>query len=235
MPDRRTTWLYILASLSAFCPAPLASQELSVREIVTRCARAMAPSGNINDLRTLRFETLTPGRDRGLKWEIIRPNLVRKEREGALVLLFDGRRAGYLEGPRLPDGTLQGPHLVPQAAWHDFEMDIAIYIPAFFDFPAEYAGRTTVDGSPAHLLRVTLPMGGVVVYAIHAESFLPIRVELPEWNFQQNMGDFRQVGGFLFPHRYWAASNPSEVTVLRNVALNADLERGRFVFPADIR
>lgn len=231
----KTTRFCALAAITVLGASPLASQDVSVQDVVARCARAMAPAGNTKDLRTLRFETLTPGRDRGLKWEIIRPNLVRKEREGALVLLFDGRRAGYLEGPRLPDGTLQGPHLVPQAAWHDFEMDIAIYIPAFFDFPAEYAGRTTVDGSPAHLLRVTLPMGGVVVYAIHAESFLPIRVELPEWGFQQNMGDFRAVGGFLLAHRYWAAANPAELTVLQDVAVNADLARGRFIFPAGIR
>jgi hypothetical protein len=235
MRDRGTTWLLVMASLRVFGPSPLRSQELTPREIVSRSARAMAPSGNINDLRTLRFEALTPGQERPMTWEIIRPNLVRKEREGAFILLSDGSRAGWLAGPRLADGTLQGPHLVPPGDWHHFEMDVAIYVPAFLDYPAEYAGATTVEGSPAHLLRVTLPMGGVVVYAVHAESFLPIRVELPAWDYQRLTGDFRQVGGFLLPHRLWPPSDPSRAEVLRNVAVNADLDRGRFVFPAGIR
>ena len=235
MRDRGTTWLLVMASLSAFCPSPLRSQELSAREIVSRSSRAIAGSGDIASLRTLRLEEVLEGRDRAEKWEIIRPNLVRRQQEGAFILLSDGRRAGYLEGPRLADGTLQGPHLVPPETYYHFEMDISIYVPAFFDYPAEYAGLTTVDGNPAHLLRVNLPRGGVVVYAIHAESFLPVRVELPEWNLRRQMGDFRQVGGFLLPHRTWDPRDPSQVIVLRNLTVNPDLDRSRFVFPAGIR
>lgn len=235
MLDCKTTRFCVLAALTALGPSPLRSQEVSVREIVSRCARAMAGSGDIASLRTLRLEEVLEGRDRGEKWEIIRPNLVRRQVEGAFILLSDGSRAGYLEGPRLADGTLQGPHLVPQETYYHFEMDISIYVPAFFDYPAEYAGLTTVDGNPAHLLRVNLPRGGVAIYAIHAESFLPVRVELPEWNLRRQIGDFRQVGGFLLPHRYWDPRDPSQVIVLRNLTVNPDLDRGRFVFPADIR
>ena len=235
MRNGGTTRFLILAALAACGASPLASQELSVQETVARCARAMAGSGNIADIRTLRLEVVPLGRDRGERWEIIRPNLVRREIVGSFVLLSDGRRAGYLEGPRLPNGTLQGPHLVPPETWYHFEMDIAIHFPAFFDYPAEYAGLTTVDGSPAHLLRVNLPRGGVAVYAIDAESFLPVRVELAEWGFRRRMGDFRQVGGFIYPHRWWDPSDSSQVSVLQGVAVNPDLDRGRFVFPADIR
>jgi hypothetical protein len=191
----------------------------------------MGGSGHLETLKTLKFEYRSPGRDEFLKWEIIRPNLVRKEREGELVLLFDGQRAGFLEGPVQEDGTLEGPHLVPEEDWHHFEMDIALYIPAFFDHPAVHAGRTTVDGDPAHLLRVALPMGGIAVYAIDAESFLPIRVDLPDWDLQQRLGDFREVGGILYPHRFWSASDPSQVTVLENLEVNGELDRSRFVFP----
>jgi len=235
MCDRRTTWLCILATMTTLSPSELRSQELTAREVVTRCARAVAGSGDIANLRTLRLEEVLEGRDRGEKWEIIRPNLVRRQQEGAFILLSDGRRAGYLEGPRLADGTLQGPHLVPSDTYYHFEMDISIYVPAFFDYPAEYAGLTTVDGSPAHLLRVNLPRGGVAIYTVSAESFLPVRVELPEWNLRRQMADFRQVGGFLLPHRTWDPRDPSQVIVLRDLTVNPDLDRSRFVFPADIR
>jgi hypothetical protein len=195
----------------------------------------MGGSGHLETLRTLRFEYRSQGRDRPLKWEIIRPNLIRKEREGDIVLLFDGRRAGFLEGPVQEDGRPEGPHLVPEGDWHHFEMDIALYIPVFFDIPAEHVGRTTVDGDPAHLLRVTLPMGGVVVYAIDAESFLPVRVDLPGWDLQRRLGDFREVGGILYPHRFWDASDPTQVTVLEKLGVNVELDRTLFVFPAGIR
>jgi len=201
---------------------------------VIRCAKAMAGSESLENLKTLRFEARNSGQKQSLKWEIIRPNLLRKERERAFVLLFDGRRAGYLEGPNLENGTLQGPHLVPQDDWHHFELDIAIYIPAFFEFPSDYAGIATVSGSRAHLLRVTLPMGGVVTYAIHAKSFLPIRVDIPAWNYQRMMGDFKRVGGFFLPHKYWDPSDSSQVTVLKNLTVNADLGKDRFAFPSDI-
>lgn len=235
MTDNRIPRLRILAAIAALVPSILTAQEVSARDIVARCARAVAGSRDIADLRTLRLEAVPQGQAHGETWEIIRPNLVRREVTGAFVLLFDGRRAGYLQGPRLPDGTLQGPHLVPSDTYYHFEMDIAIHWPAFFEYPSEYAGLTTVDGSAAHLLRVRLPGGGAVVYAIHAESFLPIRVELPEWNYRRQMGDFRPEGGFVLPHRVWDPSTPSQVEILRDVTVNANLERSRFAFPADVR
>lgn len=221
--------------LSVLLPRPAASQTPSASEIVAGCARAIAPRGDIGDLRTLRFETRDSGGGRPTSWEIARPNLVRKTREGAFLLVFDGSRAGFLEGPPQDDGTLQGPHLVPEAEWADFELDIALYVPAFFDFPAEYAGITDVDGREAYLLRVVLPLGGTAIYAVDAGSYLPIRVELPTWDFAQRLGDFEEENGFLLPHRYWSPSDSSKATIIENLVVNAELDRDRFRLPATIR
>jgi hypothetical protein len=127
---------------------------VSVEEIIDRCAQAIGGSGHLETLKTLRFEYRSQGRDRPLKWEII---------------------------------------------------------------------------------RVTLPMGSVAAYAIDAESFLPVRVDLPGWDYRQRLGDFREVGGIFYPHRFWDASGPEKVMVLEQLAVNFELDHSRFVLPADIR
>jgi hypothetical protein len=221
--------------LCALAPQPAHSQAPSVSDLVARCARAMAPRGSIDGLRTLRFETVGAGGGVPTSWEIVRPNLVRKTREGAWVLVFDGSRAAYLEGPRREDGTLRGPHLVPEGEWADFELDIALHVPAFFDFPAEYAGTAEVDRRTAYLLRVTLPRGGVVVYGLDAEGYLPVQVELPSWGYVRRFGDFREHGGFILPHRYWSPSDSSQVTTRQNLVVNQKLAADRFRLPPGIR
>jgi len=232
-PTCGTTCLLVI--LRALLPQPAVSQTPSVSDIVARCAGAMAPGGDVDDLRSLQFETRGSGGGPPTSWEIVRPNLVRKTREGAFVLVFDGSRAGFLQGPRQEDGTLQGPHLVPEAEWFDFELDIALYVPAFFDFPAEYAGLTEVGGKTAHLLRVVLPLGGVVVYAVDAGSYLPIQVEQRAWGYARRLEDFREELGFVLPHRYWSPSDSTQVTTLDHLVVNPELAEDRFRLPPGIR
>ncbi len=225
----------LLAIPAALSPLPLSSQVPTVEEMRARCGRAMAPGADIGDLKALRFRESNAGSAAATTWEIVRPNLVRKEREGAWVLLFDGERAGYLQGPPREDGSLEGPHLVPPEDWHHFEMDIAIHIPAFLDHPAEYRGGVSVEGRPAHVLSVRLPMGGVATYALDAESFLPLQVELPGWGFVRRLEDYREVGGFLLPHRYRDPSDASRTAVLTSLLVNPETDPARFRFPAVIR
>ena len=72
--------------------------------------------------------------------------------------------------------------------------DIALYIPAYLEFPAELVRHTTVPGDPAYLVRVTLPMGGIAVYALDAGSFLPVRVDPPDWGWRPIPARSRSMG-----------------------------------------
>jgi hypothetical protein len=47
--------------------------------------------------------------------------------------------------------------------------------------------------------------------------------------------DYREVGGFLLPHRYWNVRRPERVGVVERLETNALLDGSRFVFPAGIR
>jgi hypothetical protein len=147
------------------------------------------------------------------------------------VLVFDGARAAFVEGPVLDDGSLDGPHLVSADHWHHFEMDIALYVPAFFDYPAEFRGMTVVEGRNAYILHVNLPMGGEVVYWVDAESYLPIGVSLPDWELERAFGEWEKVGGYLLPRAFWAPSSPNDVTHLEHLEVNADLDDSRFRLP----
>jgi len=69
-------------------------------------------------------------------------------------------------------------------------MDIALVIPAFFDHAPEYLGREMTEGRLAYVLRVVLPMGGEARYWIDAETFLPHKVSLPDWDYEQFLGDW---------------------------------------------
>jgi|TARA_Y100000310_G_C20588140_1_gene766536 hypothetical protein len=226
MPHLQNWAPWLAAALLIVGPVPGVGKQPSADTIVAEVVQAMGGTGRLEALRTLRFEYSAHGPGNPATWEIVRPNLVRKEIAGEFILIFDGHRAGFLQKHR-EDGTYANPYLVPKEDWHHFEMDIALWVPAFLDYAASYAGKTDVDGHPAYLLTVSLPMGGDAAYVIDAQTFLPVRVDLPDWGLQRRQGDFREVEGFLFPHRFWDASNPANVTVLENLKVNQVLDRNQ--------
>jgi len=206
-------------------------QELSAEEIVARCTRAMGGSEALENLRTLRLrETRQAGRP-DIVCEIIRPNRLRKEVVGTLHVLFDGHQAWFLAYPSQTDSSYTYPHALPESDWHHFEMDLAQYFPLFFDYPAAYTGQTEVDGAPAHVLRVELPLGGVVVYAIDATTWLPRWVEYPDWGLRLRLEDYHEVGGLLFAHRFRNEQDPENVSVLAELAVNVEFDPELFEIP----
>ena len=124
------------------------SAPITAEHLVEECAQAMGGMEKIDGLETMRTAQHWP--DHGIiRYEIKRPNLVKMGDD----LVFDGERAAWLTG-----------ELVPEEEWKDFEMDIGWYVPAFFDYPAEYLGTEVIDNIETHILRVTLPLGAVMTY-----------------------------------------------------------------------
>lgn len=212
-----------------------AAEQLTAEDIVARCAEAMGGEHGIETLRTLRFQLSAPNRPEPTMWEIERPNWVRKERIGDMVLVFDGSRAAFLQAPANEDGTPGVPNVVDQEHWHHFEMDIALYVPAFFEYAATYVDTTSVRGSAAHLLHVTLPMGGVVEYAIDAESFLPTKISLPDWGYDVFLDDYRDIAGYKYFHKVRSSADEDDTTSLENLVINVNLGQSRFAIPDSLR
>jgi hypothetical protein len=220
------------------CAGPssrLAAQERSVEEIVARCADAMGLGPQAQRLQTLRFLLRKPDTTSNTTWEIRRPDGLRKSRHGAWTLVFDGRRAAYLEGPRREDGTLDGPHLVPEEDWHDFLLDIALFVPAFFDYPAELLGMDTVAGTPAYILRVALPMGEEARYSIDGKTFLPLKVTLPSWGYDRFFGGWEEADGVRYFRSVWTQSDQADLTQVDVLGIDEEIPAERFSLPAGIR
>lgn len=69
----------------------------------------------------------------------------------------------------------------------------------------EYMGKDTVEGAPAHKLKVTLKNGDVQTYYLDADSYLEVKqtskrkIREQEVEMETYFGDFREVAGVLYP------------------------------------
>jgi len=200
-------------------------------EIVEACAEAMGGWERIRSLETVAFDYPPHAGGPPVEWEILVPNKVRREKEGEFILLFDGSKAGFLEGPWEKKETSPDPGILPEAQWGVMELDLAPYLPAFFHLPWKSDGYGSSGDSRTHLIRVTFPLGGVAIYHIDAEIFLPVQIDFPQHDFSMYLGDFRDVGGILLPHRFTPTADPTRATVIENVRVDPDIDPARFVFP----
>ena len=203
---------------------------------MARCAEALGGAGRIAAIKTLRITVDYPDRTLPCVVEIKRPDRVRSE--SGYVLVYDGKRCGYLKGAPSEDGKEHGPQLLPAEHNRDFEVDIAFFFPAFFDHPAEYAGLETVEGREYHKLAVVLPRGIRMTYYLDAATFLPARIVagIPDngvvYRCEHVVGDYEQADGLLFPRTADADSwGPPGRARITSVELNVPLDDGRFRMP----
>lgn len=118
------------------------------------------------------------------------------------------------------------------------EADIAFLFPAFFDYPAEYAGLETVDGREHHKVAVVLPLGIRMTYYLDAATFLPARIVagIPDngvvYRCEHAVGDYEKADGLLFPRTSDADSwGPPGRAKITSVELNVPLGDERFQMP----
>jgi len=211
---------------STVTPAPLTAERL-----VEECIQAMGGMEKIDALETMRTVQHWP--DHGLiRYEIKRPNLVKMGDN----LVFDGERAAWLNKTNA-DGT---PELVPAEEWKDFEMDIGWFIPAFFDYPAEYLGTEVVDNIETYILQVTLPLGAVLTYNLDAETYLVYRtfsdvvIGDKEFHMERTYSDYRLHDGILYPHAFtYASRDGTEVltATMETLEFNVPFENEYFSVP----
>jgi len=232
-------WLFV----PAFCLLVLPSspkipnpgdEALTAKDIIANCARAMGGREKIDRLKTLRIFAVWPDHgDKPLGLEIMRPN---KSYLPQGRLAYDGRRACFLNGE---DGRSK-PEMVDEAELVDYDVEIALYFPAFFDYPAEYAGTEILAGRPAHKLRVALRLGAVITYYIDAETWLPIRARNQfrskgrDFDNTREYRDFRNVGGIVYPHAFTYPSRDRKSVLLAavtSVEINPPLDPAHFVIP----
>lgn len=212
--------------------------------VIADCARAMGGEAGIKRIRTLRAEVVYPDHDASpVRHEIRRPNIIRTERAGAYVSLFDGRNGAMLKYDPAKPGQPPVPEPLPAEAARGFETDLVWFFPAFFDFPAECAGEAESGGVKCHKLIVTLPLGTRAEYFIDARTSLIRRIVVEE-NFQgrtfrmeREWLDLKPVEGILFPTRmtYPGRGGKTATAEIQSLEINPVLGDDLFKVPETAR
>jgi hypothetical protein len=120
---------------------------------------------------------------------------------------------------------IDGPFLDPGAKGHQVEL----------------MGLEKAGGRDAFKLKVTRKDGTVEYYFFDARSYLPVRVEGrrvvrgTEIEGEGTIGDYKEVGGFLWPHfmQNGAKGRPEKQTItIEKIEINPTIDDARFRRPA---
>jgi hypothetical protein len=211
--------------------APHVAPRADAEAIVARTLKAMGGEARLRAIKTLRLDTITTpmaGSSAGLEivYDFTRPNLERKEVRGRVLIEYDGTRISVqtLDPTKPP----QPPRFEPPEKNQDFEIEIGFFIPAFLDYQAAYLGTADVAGRRCHQLRVNLPLGPRLTYAVDASTYLiaKVRAEVPAdggftfWS-ERTWSDYRAVEGVRYPHVIVSANRDGSST--RTLVRSADI------------
>jgi hypothetical protein len=209
--------------------------------IIAKCAEAMGGATKITNIRALRAEVVYPDHDASaILHEIRRPNLIRTERPGEYVAIFDGRRGAMLKYDPAKPGQPPVPQDLPPEAGRGFETDLVWFFPGFFDFPAEYAGIVDLNGTKCYKRVVTLPLGTRAEYVVDARTYMVKTIAVDEtyqgqtFHMQREWLDFKSVQGINYPSRmtYPGRDGKTATAELKKIEFNPVLGEDRFKIPA---
>jgi pimeloyl-ACP methyl ester carboxylesterase len=217
--------------------------EVRTKSIIAKCAEAMGGAARIRGIQTLRVEVVYPDHDAtAVLQEMRRPNLIRTERPGKYVAIFDGQRGALLEFDPAKPGEAPVPKDLPAEAARGFETDLIWFFPSFFDFPSEYAGIVELKGAKCHKLVVTLPLGTRAEYLIDAQTYLVKTVAVEEtyegkvFRLEREWLDLEPVQGIIYPGRmtYPGRDGKQATAEIKRIEFNPPLSDDRFRIPAEV-
>ena len=218
-----------------------AVEQIEPVSIIAKCAEAMGGTAKIKDIRTLRAEVVYPDHDASaILHEIRRPNLIRNERSGEYVAVFDGRRGAMLKYDPAKPGQAPVLQDLPAEAARGFETDLVWFFPSFFDFPTEYAGIVESNGAKCHKLITRLPLGTRAEYLVDARTYMVKTIAVDEtyqgktFHMEREWLDFKPVQGIIYPNRmtYMGRGGKPATAELKKIEFNPVLSEDRFKIPA---
>jgi outer membrane lipoprotein-sorting protein len=239
MLRRTVRGLVVTAALAA----PAAAQ--TADEVIAKSFEARGGLDKLKAVQSIRMTgTMSVGADDlAMVVEMKRPGKIRVDTSGRgrkAVQAYDGKTAwgispmGGGRAERLPaeqaraiadQADLDGPLVDYRTKGHQVEL----------------LGKEKVDGGNAFKLRVARKNGDVEIYFLDARSHLPVRVEGKrtvrgrEIEGEGTIGDYREVGGFLWPHsiQNGAKGMPDkQVITIEKIEINPAIDDARFQMPA---
>jgi hypothetical protein len=232
-----------LLALAAFGNSPLLfGQKVTADHIVAKVSAAMGGIEKIKAMETLRVNTIYGDHEKPVVIEIKRPNLIRTE--STAITVFDGKRGCFLKRPPAKDGSPRGPELFKLDGLKEFEVDLAFYVPAFFDHPSTYKGLGEEAGKKVYKLQVNLPLGGRLTYFVDAETFLitGARAHVSMYGGNHRLDrvyhDYKKTkDGILYFRQFSFSFNGGKMqkAVNEKVEINVPLNNSRFAIPEGLK
>ena len=233
-------WAVVAVLAAAAAPAQTAY------EIIEKNIAAKGGREKIKGMQTVRMTgtmAMGQGMEAPFTMEIKRPSKMRMEftiqgmtgiqaydgTTGWMVMPFMGKK----EPERMSEDDLK--NAKEQA---DFEGPLLDYKDK--GHQVEYVGKVDVEGSPAHKLKLTEKSGDVSYIYLDADAFLEIKSESKrkvrgqELEFETSFGDYKEVGGMLFPHslEIKAKGAPAAQTLtFTKIEVNPEVADSRFAMP----
>jgi hypothetical protein len=231
----------LIAATSLAAPAPAQT----VDELIARSYDARGGVDKLRAVQTIRMKgrmSMGPGLEARITIEMKRPRNARMEftYQGLTgVQAYDGKQAwGIAPGSRQPEplpaemargldsqGDIDGPLVDYKAKGHRVEL----------------VGKEKIDGGEAWKLKLTLKSGDVQYVYLDAVSHLEIRTEArrrvreSEVELENTIGDYREVGGVLWPHSIQSGPKgrpEKQAFVFESIEVDPALEDERFKMPA---
>jgi hypothetical protein len=208
---------------------------ITANVIVAASAQAM----DVRAVSTLRLVIEYPDHDYLVTSEVARPGRIWSGAEGVYAMGFDGAVAWYHDYRPGPAGEAQELERVAEQYLGDFEVDIAYYFPAYFDYPSEYVGDDTLEDGDAFVLAVDLPLGARVQYWVDKMSHLPVKVRSTvtidgeTHEVERTMSDFHRIDGLMYPRSFTYPGRDGEPMAgsFVSVEVNVPLDEARFAYP----
>lgn len=241
---RSATFLALLAAPALLAQAPA----LTVDQLLAKHFEAQGGLAKIKALKSRRMTAKVLGApvDVTLVFENKRPSSFRVDvlvQGQVQSTAFDGKAgwkvnpfAGYgggkaaepMTADELKDADLQG----------DLDGPLVDY--AAKGHKVEYLGTESVEGSQAHKLKLTLKNGNTSTMFLDADSFLEVKamskrtIRGQEMESEQVMGDYKEVGGLLFPHSLEMGMKgmpQRQKLQVEKIELDVAIDDGRFKAP----
>lgn len=104
----------------------------------------------------------------------------------------------------------------------------------------EYVGMDQVEGTDVYKLKLTQKNGDIRYYFMDVDSYVPIRIEIKrfvrgsEREYEQTLGDYKQVNGVYFPFSYATGNkgDPQPATVsMETIEANVGMDASEFRKP----
>jgi outer membrane lipoprotein-sorting protein len=235
-----------MAGLFVACLMSSAAWAQTADELIEKNIQARGGREKLAAIKTLRMTgkmTMGPGMEAPFVQELSRPNKVRVEFtfQGMTgIQTYDGKEGWAL----MPFMGKTEPEAVPadQLKTMDEQADLDGLLVDYKDkgHQVEYAGKEDLEGTPAHKLKITKKDGDVAYLWLDAEHFLEMKiagktkVRDQEVEGETVFGDYKEVGGVIFPHSIEnrAVGMPGGMTItVDKVEVNPELTDDRFAKP----